>query len=166
MDNEKDIEIQTSDCGIFLLNRGIYRINVTKAGYTEVYVYEGMVEVAGDNYSRNVRSNQKMVMSNGNVKERPFYFHSSERDGFDQWNEERNKIIGHARQSSSRYLESGYEDYEYDKIEKLKKTDYNKIYKSLLAINEEKKIFRGKFGLKDMKFLIMKAMNIPTEIEY
>lgn len=114
IDYEKDIEIQTPDCGVFLLDRGIYRINVNQEGQTEVYVYDGIAEVAGDDYSRNVRENQKIVMSNGKVQERPYYFNSSEKDGFDQWNEIRNRTIGYSRHSTSRYLESGYEDYEYE----------------------------------------------------
>jgi len=114
IDHEKDIEIQTPDCGVFLLDRGIYRINVNQEGQTEVFVYDGIAEVAGDDYSRNVRENQKIVMSDGNVRERPYYFNSSEKDGFDQWNEIRNRTIGYSRHSSSRYLESGYEDHEYE----------------------------------------------------
>ena len=114
IDREKDIEIQTPDCGIFLLDRGIYRINVNESGNTEIYVQEGIAEVAGDNTSLNVRANQKTVMANGNVRERPFYFQSSDRDSFDQWNNQRNQTIGYSRHSSSRYLESGYEDYEYE----------------------------------------------------
>jgi hypothetical protein len=114
IDNEKDIEIQTPDCGVFLLDRGLYRINVSEAGNTEIYAYEGIAEVAGDDYSRNVHANQKTVMATGTVSERPFYFQASDRDGFDEWNEQRNRTIGYSRQSSSRYLESGYEDCEYE----------------------------------------------------
>lgn len=114
LDAEKDIEVQTPDCGIFLLDRGIVRINVNEAGFTEVYVFEGTAEVAGDNTGRIVRANQKTIMAGGDFRERPFYFQSSDRDGFDQWNEQRNRTIGYSRQSASRYLESGYEDYEYE----------------------------------------------------
>lgn len=114
IDNQKDIELQTPDCGVFILDRGLYRINVNESGTTEVFAHEGIAEVAGDSESRNVRANQKTVMSGGAVKERPFYFHSSERDGFDEWNEQRNQAIGHSRQSAPRYLESGYEDCEYE----------------------------------------------------
>ncbi|UCH97892.1 MAG: FecR domain-containing protein, partial [Candidatus Aminicenantes bacterium] len=114
LDYERDIEIQTPDCGIFVLERGLYRINVSEGGRTEVYVYDGIAEVAGDNYSRNVRENQKIVMFNGQVKERPFYFYSTDTDEFDRWNRDRNNIVGYARYSSSRYLDDGYEEYEYE----------------------------------------------------
>ena len=51
MDNEKSIQIQTPDCGIFLLDKGVYRINVAENSVTEVYVLEGIAEVAGQEAS-------------------------------------------------------------------------------------------------------------------
>lgn len=114
LDFERDIEIQTPDCGVFLLDKGVYRINVNEGGRTEIYVYDGVAEVAGDNYDRKIRENQKMVMFRGNVKERPFYFYASDSDDFDMWSQERNNTAGYARYSSSRYLDEGYEDYEYE----------------------------------------------------
>lgn len=114
IDHEKDIEIQTPDCGVFLLAKGVYRINVNEAGGTTIFVYEGTAEISGKEYSKNVRDNQKIVMLNGDIQERPYYFYSSDKDDFDTWNEERNRAVGYARHSSSRYLQDGYEDYEYE----------------------------------------------------
>ena len=114
LDYERDIEIQTTDCGIFLLDKGTYRINVSEGGQTEIYVYDGVAEVAGDNYNRNVRENQKIVMFNGQVKERPFYFYSTDKDDFDRWNQDRTGELGYARYGSSQYLDSGYEEYEQE----------------------------------------------------
>ncbi len=114
LDREKAIEIQTSDCGIFLLDKGVYRVNSSRDGRTEVLVMEGIAEVAGTDSSRNVRENQKIVMARGEVAERPYYFYASEKDDFDNWNEEQNRELGYARYGTSRYLQSGYEDYEYE----------------------------------------------------
>ncbi|MCK5004112.1 MAG: hypothetical protein KAS21_03445 [Candidatus Aminicenantes bacterium] len=114
LDYEKDVEIQTPDCGIFILNRGVYRINYNGTRGTEVFVYEGLAEIAGENLSRNVMENQKVVMRDGSVLERPFFFYSSEKDNFDLWNAERHSLVNYARSSSSRYLDRGYEDYEYE----------------------------------------------------
>jgi hypothetical protein len=114
MDHEKDIEIQTPDCGVFVLDRGVYRINVNEAGGTTIFVHEGTAEISGKNYSKNIRDNQKIVMLAGDINERPYYFYSSDKDDFDTWNEERNRAVGYARHSSSRYLQDGYEDYEYE----------------------------------------------------
>jgi hypothetical protein len=114
LDNEKSIEIQTPDCGIFILDKGVYRINVDENSLTEVYVMEGIAEVAGQEDSRNVRENQKIVMSRGQLEERPYYFYASEKDDFDRWNETQNREQSYARTGTSRYLQSGYEDYEYE----------------------------------------------------
>lgn len=114
LDNERDVEVQTPDCGVFLLNSGVYRINVTEGGETEVLVYEGLAEVSGNDYSRNVRESQKIIMRDGRVTERPFYFYASNTDEFDRWNQARNSAGGYARYGVSRYLANGYEDYEYE----------------------------------------------------
>ncbi|MEN8222592.1 MAG: DUF6600 domain-containing protein [Acidobacteriota bacterium] len=114
LDYEKDVEIQTPDCGVFILNRGVYRINYNGERGTEVFVYEGLAEVAGQNQSRNVMENQKIVMRDGSVHERPFFFYSSEKDNFDLWSEERHNLVNYSRSSTSRYLDRGYEDYEYE----------------------------------------------------
>jgi F0F1-type ATP synthase epsilon subunit len=55
LDNERGIEIQTPDCGIFILDKGVYRVNVSENAQTEVAVMEGIAEVAGQESSRNVR---------------------------------------------------------------------------------------------------------------
>ncbi|MCP5053251.1 MAG: hypothetical protein GY940_39160 [bacterium] len=114
LDFERDIQVQTPDCGVFILDKGIYRINVNAGGKTELYVFDGIAEIAGENYNRNVRENQKVVMLNGRVKERPFYFYSTDSDEFDTWNKKRNSDTGYARYGSSRYLDEGYEEYEYE----------------------------------------------------
>jgi hypothetical protein len=133
LDYERDIEVQTSDCGVFLLDRGAYRINVSEGGRTEVYVYDGNAEVAGDNYSRNVRENQKMVMFNGQVKERPFYFYSTDKDEFDRWNQDRSSELGYARYGSSQYLDSGYEEYEHE-LSRHGRWRYNDTYNTYIWI--------------------------------
>jgi hypothetical protein len=113
LDQEKSIEVQTPDCGIFLLDKGVYRINAD-GERTEVLVLEGVAEVAGRDSGRNVRENQKIVMAGGEMAERPYYFTASEKDDFDRWNDEQNRELGYARYGSSRYLQSGYEDDEYE----------------------------------------------------
>jgi len=114
IDDERDIVVQTEDCGLFILRRGLYRINARENGRTEVYVYDGLAEVAGTDYSRNIRENQKVVMREGRVLERPFYFYESEKDDFDRWNKTRMNSYEYMRYGSSRYMNRGYEDQEYE----------------------------------------------------
>ncbi len=133
LDYEKDVEIQTPDCGVFILNKGVYRINYNGSRGTEVFVYEGLAEVAGTERSRNVMGNQKLVMRDGAVLERPFFFYSSEKDNFDLWNEKRHNLVNYARSSSSRYLDRGYEDYEYE-LSRSGRWRYNSTYGSNIWI--------------------------------
>lgn len=114
LDNERDIEVQTPDCGLFVLDQGLFRINAIENGQTEVYVHGGSAEVAGESSSRTVRENQKTVWQGGRITERPFYFYASDRDEFDRWQEELGRDSETYRYSSARYLERGYEDYEYE----------------------------------------------------
>ena len=133
LDYERDIEVQTPDCGVFLLDKGTYRINVSEGGQTEVYIYDGIAEVAGDNYNRNVRENQKIVMFNGQVKERPYYFYSTDKDDFDRWNQDRAGELGYARYGSSQYLDSGYEEYEHE-LSRNGRWRYNDTYNTNIWI--------------------------------
>ncbi|HEX7502843.1 MAG TPA: FecR domain-containing protein, partial [Acidobacteriota bacterium] len=94
LDQEKGIEIQTPDCGIFLLSKGVYRVNSNREGRTEVIVLEGIAEVAGRETSNNVRENQMIVMERGDMNERPFYFSAADKDDFDRWNEAQNQELG------------------------------------------------------------------------
>lgn len=114
LDNERGIEVQTPDCGVFILDKGVYRVNVSPDAQTEVLVMEGIAEVTGRESSRNVRENQKIVMAGGEIAERPYYFTASEKDDFDSWNEAQNRELSYANYGTSRYLQSGYEDTEYE----------------------------------------------------
>lgn len=55
---------------------------------------------------------------------------------------------------------------EYNTVEKIKKADYKEMYNDLMRLNQEKKIFNGKIGLNDMKFLVNDTTNISIDIEY
>ncbi len=114
LDYERDMEIQTPDCGVFLLGRGVVRLNVVPGEGTEVIVHEGLVEVAGSSYTRDLRSGQKIRFMSGAVRESPFYFRTASNDDFDQWQRQRDQQLGVARYGTSRYLDEGYSDYEYE----------------------------------------------------
>jgi len=114
LEYERDIEIQTPDCGIFILGRGVLRINVTPGKGTEVMVKEGLVEVAGTGYNRDLRSGQKVVFLDGSVREHPYYLRTALSDDFDRWHRDRDRQLGTARYGASRYLDEGYSDYEYE----------------------------------------------------
>ncbi len=130
---ERDIEIQTRDCGIFILEPGQYRVNSKENYNTEVIVLDGLAEIAGNDYNRNLKRRQKIVMKEGEVIQRPFYLYSSERDDFDYWNKDRHKISQMRNYYQSRYLENGYEDYEYE-LSRSGKWRYNTTYNTYIWI--------------------------------
>lgn len=53
-----------------------------------------------------------------------------------------------------------------DTAEKVTKADYKELYKILMKINEEKKYFKGKFGLNDMKLCVEAAGNVPRAMQF
>ena len=130
---ERDIEVQTKDCGVFVLEPGQYRINVRENYNTEVVVLEGLVEIAGNDYNRNIKRRQKIVMQEGEVIQRPYYLYSSEKDDFDYWNKDRHRITQMRNYYGSRYLDQGYEDYEYE-LSRNGRWRYNTTYNTYIWI--------------------------------
>jgi hypothetical protein len=55
---------------------------------------------------------------------------------------------------------------DYDTVDKIKKADYEKLYDNLIKINSEKGYFKGKIGLKDMKFFVNDKIYSTSAIEY
>ena len=56
-------------------------------------------------------------------------------------------------------------DSGYDTAEKVAKADYQKLYDAVVAVNEKKHYYRGKFGSNDMKLCVLAARNVPKGIE-
>lgn len=57
-------------------------------------------------------------------------------------------------------------DSKWDTVEKVIRADYKEVYDELMRILEEKKYFKGKFGVNDMKICVLAAKIVPTAIEY
>jgi hypothetical protein len=57
-------------------------------------------------------------------------------------------------------------DSSEDTAKKVSKADYTKLYDAVIRINEEKKYFKGKFGLNDMKLCVLAAKNVPDVIKF
>lgn len=55
---------------------------------------------------------------------------------------------------------------DYDSVEKIRNSDYQELYEQLTKINEEKKFYKGKINLKDMKFLVNETETHSLDIEY
>jgi len=109
LEAEKSFEIHTPDASFYALEEGLYRFHVTEKTESEAFVYEGTLEAAGEEGSLLVKSQEKLVASNGNFTSDSSYFYSSY-DDFAQWNGSRDAL--YAQRISRTYLPS--ELYEYE----------------------------------------------------
>jgi len=107
---EKGIEIHTADSSFYILDKGIYRINVRENRDTEILVFHGLVEAAGEGGSTLVKAEQRLEVAEGRFSGKPSGFRAVADDAFDRFNQERNSQVG--RQFAKKNLPAGLEDYE------------------------------------------------------
>jgi hypothetical protein len=106
---EKSIEIHTPDASFYLLDIGLYRVNVNAGQESEFLVLEGSAEAAGEEGSLLVRAEEKITAVDGRflggAEQSP-----AGSDEFDEWNGTRDGLL--AERSNTRYLPSDLDDYE------------------------------------------------------
>jgi hypothetical protein len=107
---EKDIEILTSDATFYILDKGVYRINVQENKETEIMVFTGVVEASGEEGSVLVKSEQRISLSEGRFLDKPKSFTAVPDDAFDRFNESRSSEV--FKQYDQRYLPAELEEYE------------------------------------------------------
>jgi hypothetical protein len=110
LEKEKAIEILTSDATFYVLDKGLYRIDVRENADTEILVFQGLVEASGEEGSILVKKEQRLTIAGGRFEGRPAGFFASAEDGFDRWNEDRTAIVH--RTYARRYLPEELEDFE------------------------------------------------------
>lgn len=112
LEKEKNIEIHTPDVSVYLLEKGLYRIDVREQGETEIFVFNGLIEAAGDTGSVLVKDEQRLEAIDGHFASRPSRFHAVAEDSFDRWSEYRDYQI--RKHLAKRYLPEELEDFEYE----------------------------------------------------
>jgi len=112
LEEEKNIEIHTSDVSIYLLEKGLYRIDVRENGETEIFVYQGLVEASGEAGSVLIKDEQRLEAVDGHFTSRPSHFYAAAEDSFDRWSEYRDSQI--RKRLANRYLPEEIEDFEYE----------------------------------------------------
>jgi hypothetical protein len=110
LDEEKSIEVHTPDASFYLLDEGLYRIDVLENRKTDIYVFRGVVEAAGEEGSLLLKSEQSIAVAEGRFSGRPVRFIAVAEDAFDRWSEDRES--GLAVQLASRHLPGELEDFE------------------------------------------------------
>ena len=117
LEEEKSIEIHTSDVSVYILDQGIYRIDVRENAETEIFVFHGMLEASGESGSVLVKDRQRLEVIKGHYVSPPTGFMAVAEDSFDQWNEYRDAQI--RKRMAQRYLPEELEDFEYEPTEKV-----------------------------------------------
>ena len=110
LDEEIRFEIHTPDASFYVAEEGLYRFEVRENRETELFVYQGSVEAAGEEGSLLVESEERLVVSNGYFTTDPENFYGRLDDGFSQWNRERDDL--YFRAVSQSYLPSELNEYE------------------------------------------------------
>jgi hypothetical protein len=108
---EKAIEIHTDDASYYVLEAGLYRIDVREEN-SEIFVFRGLLEAAGETGSVLIREAQRMESMNGHFLGRPSGFAAVAEDSFDRWSEGRDHEV--RKRMARRYLPADLEDFEYE----------------------------------------------------
>lgn len=110
---EKGIEVHTADSSFYLLDKGVYRINVRENRATEILVVRGLIEAAGEGGSTLVKAEQRLEITEGRFDGKPAAFIAVPDDGFDRFNASRNTQVGEQyAKNGKKYLSGDLEDYE------------------------------------------------------
>jgi hypothetical protein len=110
---EKAIEVHTADSSFYVLDRGIYRVNVRENRDTEILVFHGLIEAAGEGGSTLIKAEQKLEVSEGRFSGKPSPFMGVADDAFDRFNQSRNSELGQQfAKNGKRHLPEELGDYE------------------------------------------------------
>ncbi len=111
MKKEKSIEIHTDDASLYVLEAGLYRIDV-KEEETEIFVFRGLLEAAGESGSILIGEARRIEAMDGHFLGRPAGFVAVAEDSFDRWSEGRDLEV--RKRMARRYLPAELEDFEYE----------------------------------------------------
>ena len=110
MKKEKGIELHTADSSFYVLDKGVYRVDVREGRDTEIQVYQGLLEVAGEEGSTLLKSSQRLEISEGRFTSKPSSFIAVANDSFDRFNESRTNVT--SREVAQKRLPEELSDYE------------------------------------------------------
>ena len=107
---EKEFEIHSPDGSFYVLEEGLYRLEVRDNKETALFVVEGAIEAAGEQGSEMIRGGEKLIVANGLFSSGPDYIYAADEDSFTEWN--RGRDIFHNRYVRTQYLPADLHDYE------------------------------------------------------
>lgn len=110
LEKEKSIEIHTADASCYVLDKGLYRIDVSENKKTEIFVFRGVMEAAGEAGSQLLKSEQTLEVNEGRFDSRPQRFMAVAEDNFDRWSESRESFL--RAEIAQKYLPEELSDFE------------------------------------------------------
>ena len=110
LEKEKSIEIHTADVSCYVLDKGLYRIDVSENKKTEIFVFRGVMEAAGEAGSQLLKSEQALEVSEGRFDSRPQRFLAVAEDTFDRWSDSRESYL--RAEIPQKYLPEELSDFE------------------------------------------------------
>jgi hypothetical protein len=108
---EKDIEIHTPDASYYILEEGLYRLSVRENMQTELLVFEGQIEAAGEEGSLVIGGDESLIAVDGFFSSESQYY-SAYDDSFSLWNNSRDEMF--ARYVATQYLPAELNEYEVE----------------------------------------------------
>ncbi len=115
LQKEKTVEIHSPDVSFYVLDRGLYRVDVRENKKTDVFVFRGVLEAAGAEGSVLLKSEQSFSAQNGRFDSGPTRFLAVAEDGFDRWSDSRESSL--RVEVASRYLPEELRDFEAELAE-------------------------------------------------
>ncbi len=105
------VEVHTPDASVYVLEEGLYYLSTLQSNPTEVKVFEGSAEVAGEEGSLLLEAEEKLLVSNGRFVSQPTYFYPSMDSSFAEWNRSRDAYYSRYV-AGTHYLPEGMREYE------------------------------------------------------
>ena len=109
-DREKDLQIHTPDASFYVLEPGLYRVDVRDNERTEFAAFSGRAEAAGEEGSFEIEYGESVLAFDGRLDASSRL--NARNDDFSSWNESRDEM--YAKRLEKSYLPSEYADYEYE----------------------------------------------------
>ncbi|MFC2164714.1 DUF6600 domain-containing protein [Acidobacteriota bacterium] len=112
LEREKSIEVHTADVSIYILDEGLYRINVRPNQETEIFVFNGLVEASGTSGSVLIKEAHMLEAIDGQFSSNPLRFYATSEDNFDIWSEYRDSLL--RKRLAQTYLPDELGDFEHE----------------------------------------------------
>jgi hypothetical protein len=146
MGGEKNFEIHTPDASFYVLESGLYSVEVRENRETEFAVFSGSAEAAGEEGSVVVNARQQITAANGRLVSSPEAL-IARRDDFGDWNASRDAI--YAKKVDRTYLPADYSDYETELADNgrwVNEAEYGNVWVPNVSTSDWRPYYNGRWA--------------------